>query len=200
MGSDRGEGSIVQRASTTRRRGLVGGLTALVAAVVLAGCIPTPPPVSLPAPTIISAEVTPVVVAGQSLTTVLHTFHPVGVTGLTFRVQAANGASFWSTESPSERPDECRSRDAVWAPAEAVAGAEAEVSGSCTMPTYSINGTWILTATVGVSGYQSTTVTVPFEVVGGIDDPGIYDGMYHPLADVLGRTTQIEPEVVVIAP
>lgn len=158
----------MHRTPTSVRRAVAKGLGALLMVAAVAGCTPLPPPAAPPAPTVVSADVTPVVEAGTPVTALLRTIHPAGVDALNLSVRGANGARFDATDDPGD----CPTRNELRVPVVRQPEVEAEVSASCTMPAHASNGTWILTVRVTASGYQGAVVTLPFEVVGGVDDLG----------------------------
>lgn len=156
----------MQRRSITVRRILSRGLIALSSAAALAACLP-PAPNYLPAPTVLSSEVTPVVRAGESVTAAVRTFHPVGVDQMTIWVSGPQGA-FLDPEDDRG----CSSRRALRVLVDPLPGEEAETIATCTMPAFASNGTWTMTIDLIARDHQPARLTVPFEVVEGVDDPG----------------------------
>ena len=156
----------VTTSSSSITRRLLGGLALCAAVGLLAGCLP-PAPNHQPAPTVISADVTPVVPAGESVTAVVRTFHPVGVYRMFVSVRGPLGAHL----DPDD-PAGCSSQHELRVVVTPTPGQEAETSASCSMPAFANNGTWTMTLQLEAQDHLPTTVTVPFEVVGGVDDPG----------------------------
>ncbi len=162
------------------RRAATRILGAIALAVLLASCLPAPPN-HLPAPTVLSTEATPVVEAGTSLTAIVRSFHPVGVTTVGMMVWADDGARLPRVGAPGE----CTSNQYLQLPAVSEPGVESENVVSCTMPTFASNGSWVLSLHVHAVNHAPTVVTVPFEVVGGLDDPGA------PVATLVAPTSSV---------
>lgn len=156
----------MQRRSTTVRRILARGLIALSSVAALAACLP-PAPNHRPAPTVLSSDVTPVVRAGESVTAAVRTFHPVGVHQMTISVSGPQGAFL-----DPEDDQGCSSLYALRVVVDALPGAEAETVATCTMPSFASNGTWTMSIQLIAEDHLPTRLTVPFEVVEGVDDPG----------------------------
>jgi hypothetical protein len=138
----------------------------LVVVFAATGCPEVSPP---PAPTILSANLTPTVVAGQAITADVVASHPSAtVNRMDIQVSGPGGATL-----PYDVVTNCHT-ELTFQPvttSKRIDATTTESSLTCVVPAYATNGIWTAVIWVDAGSYKPATMTMTFEVTGGTAGP-----------------------------